>query len=572
MDLIRASIWTHWKRRPKLAKGIQTVALSSRMKTHHHRSRSVLPLIIFAGLAGICFLFILTQENCSASQLQSRRTSDGSNEITVKSSGDLQAAIKSARFGDTIVLQAGATYKGPLILPYKGGGTSSDADYITIRTSDLQGLAKEGSRTNPAQARAMPKIVSPAKQSAIGTDPQAHHYRFIGIEFSPATDAGYVYNVIDLGSSSYNSPSQFPHHLVFDRCYVHSTGLNKARRGFALNTAETSIINSYISGFAGDSDETQAVAGWNGPGPFHIVNNFLEGGAEVLLFGGADPSIPNLVPADIEIRRNYFHKPAEWQGRATIKGTLELKNARRVVIDGNLLESEILVTAFVITVRNQDTKAPWSTIEDVQITNNIVRHASTGINILGKDNYAPSQGARRLKIANNLFEDVFTTGEIAYFLQINGTDSVTIEHNTVQQGGNIITSYGEPATNFVFRNNIVQYNQYGVACSIGTPCPDVPFCHCFPGATVKGNIIADNTNLAASYPIDKAFPPGNYIVSSYDKVGFVDYAHGNWQLAAASKYRGKATDGKDPGVDFAALNASGVRSARDGSTSSATTK
>jgi hypothetical protein len=534
------------------------------MKTNQKRSRNLAPVITLSGLVAIGLLFILTQENCSASQVRSRRTTEGKNEITLEPGGDLQAAIKAAQFGDTIILPAGATYLGPLTLPDKGAGAGNDADYITIRTSDLSGIAKDGNRTNPAQAHAMPKIVSPSKQSAISTQPQAHHYKFIGIEFSPARDADYVYNLIDLGASDYKSLSQFPHHIIFDRCYVHSTGLNKARRGFALNSAETSVLNSYVSGFAGADDETQAVAGWNGPGPFHIINNYLEGGAEVLLFGGADPSITNLVPSDIEIRRNYFHKPAEWLGHAQVKGTLELKNARRVIIDGNMLESEILVTAFVITVRNQDTKAPWSTIEDVQITNNIVRHASTGINILGKDNYAPSQEARRLRIANNLFEDVVTPAEIAYFLQINGTDSVTVEHNTVQQGGNIITAYGEPATNFIFSNNILQFNLYGIACSVEKPtCPDIPFCNCFPRGTIKGNVIADNRNVRASYHLEKGFP-GDSIVSSYDEVGFVDYARGNWQLAPRSKYRGKATDGKDPGADYAALNASGVRSAKDG--------
>ena len=181
-----------------------------------------------------------------------------------------------------------------------------------------------------------------------------------------------------------------------------------------------------------------------------------------------------------------------------------------------------------------------------------------------RTNYAPSQEAKRLRIANNIFEDIASTGEIAYFLQINGTDSVTVEHNTVQQGGNIMTSYGEPARNLVFRNNIIQFNLYGIACSVEKPtCPAIPFCNCFPGGTIKGNVIADNRNVRASYHLEKGFP-GDSIVSSYDEVGFIDYARGNWQLAPRSKYRGKATDGKDPGVDYAALNASGVRSAKDG--------
>ena len=59
--------------------------------------------------------------------------------IVVPAGGDLQAAINSANFGDTIVLQAGASYTAPgqqvsYNLPLKSGGTGTAADYITITT------------------------------------------------------------------------------------------------------------------------------------------------------------------------------------------------------------------------------------------------------------------------------------------------------------------------------------------------------------------------------------------------------------------------------------------------------
>jgi hypothetical protein len=489
--------------------------------------------------------------------------------ITVKAGGDLQAAIRSARYGDTIELEAGASFSGPIVLPFKGPGTGTDADYITIRTSNLTGISPDRTRLNPSlHARAMPKVFAPSEQAAVNTEARAHHYRFVGVEFLPAPNAKYVYNVVDLGGSDYTSLAQFPHHLIFDRCYVHSTGLNRARRGFAVNSAETSILNSHVSGFAGASDETQAIAGWNGPGPLHVVNNYLEGAGEVVLIGGADPSIVNLVPSDLEIRRNYLSKRKEWSKQATVKGTLELKNARRVNIEGNLIESEILTTAIVLTVRNQNGKAPWSTLEDVAVQNNIIRHASSGINILGSDNEHRSQEAKRIQVVNNLLLDIVADrpDNIPYFLQINGGQQILVAHNTVQQAGNVITAYGAPSAAFSFRDNIVQFNQYGIVClNPGSECSAGNyFCNCFPGGSFKGNVFADNLGTALGERMDEKYPAGNYFVGSFQKVGFSDLAHDDWSLAASSHTRKRASDGGDPGVNVNALIAAGAFGARDG--------
>ena len=85
--------------------------------------------------------------------------------ITVRAGQDLQAAIDEAHYGDTIVVEAGASYTGPLRLRDKGAGTGSDADYITIRTSDLSGLAREGERLNPTQhAAPCPRFSRPTNR------------------------------------------------------------------------------------------------------------------------------------------------------------------------------------------------------------------------------------------------------------------------------------------------------------------------------------------------------------------------------------------------------------------------
>ena len=108
--------------------------------------------------------------------------------IFVKSGGDLQAALNRAKAGDTIVLEAGAKYVGSFVLPEKAG-----SEFITIQSSELAKLPKEGVRVSPKDAAFMPKILSFGKgEPAIKTAPNAHHYRFVGIEFAPSNGRLYL--------------------------------------------------------------------------------------------------------------------------------------------------------------------------------------------------------------------------------------------------------------------------------------------------------------------------------------------------------------------------------------------
>src|SRR6185295_5288421 len=111
------------------------------MKLHQKKLKTVLKLGVFAALALTSLGFVLAER--SRAQLPRQRT------ITLRPGDDLQAALRSAKFGDTIVLPAGSTFRGPIILPFKTGGSGTDADYITIRTSDLAGIANIGERLKP---------------------------------------------------------------------------------------------------------------------------------------------------------------------------------------------------------------------------------------------------------------------------------------------------------------------------------------------------------------------------------------------------------------------------------------
>jgi hypothetical protein len=471
--------------------------------------------------------------------------------LSVPAGGDLQSAINEARGGDVIELQAGASFVGPFTLPVKSGES-----YITVQSSHLAALPAEGERVTPADAQWMPKILSAGRgEPALRTAPSAHHFRFIGIEFAPTDASAMMYHVIGLGSvgAEQDTLSEVPHHLQFDRCYIHAHPTQQLIRGVMLNSAETSITNCYISDFKAKGFDSQAIAGWNGPGPYKIINNYLEGAGENIIFGGSDPSIANLVPSDIEIRRNHLSKPLSWRGVWTVKNLFELKNARRVQVTGNVMEHNWgdaqTGEAILLTVRNQDGGAPWSVVEDVELTNNIVRHVGAGINVLGHDYYHASQQTKRIVVRNNFFDDIDGVrwqGRGEFLLITEGAGELIIDHNTVRQTGSVIMAGGGEHQPFEFTNNIIAHNEYGIK-GDGTASGNQSLATYFPQAKVLRNLIVGAN--AAKYPADNFYP------ADFSAARFVDATNGIYQLRADSKYRGRGTDGKDLGCDFEALAA-----------------
>lgn len=435
--------------------------------------------------------------------------------IPVMEGESLQMALDTARPGDVIVLSAGAVYVGPFHLPRKPGDS-----WILIRTSTPdRELPAEGRRVGPADAVRMARLQS-ARESVIFAEPGAHHYRFFGIEMSPSAGA-FLQNVALIGNQE-SRPGEQPHHIIFDRCYLHGDPELGSRRGIALNAAHSAVIGSWLSDFKEEGADSQAIAGWNGTGPLRIENNYLEAAGENLMFGGADPAVHDLVPSDIEIRRNRIAKPLRWMKGAegagdprwSVKNLLELKNARRVVIEGNRFERNWAQAqngfAILFTVRNQDGSAPWSVVEDVRFANNLVMQAGSGVNILGRDDAAPSGKMRRIAILNNVFSGIDASrwgGSGTLFQILQGTEELRIEKNTAIHTGATIVAEGEPHRGFIYRANLTSKNAYGI---IGTgTAPDAPTINAyFPGALIEKNSRFTGNRIPVLPPSAGAPGPG----------------------------------------------------------------
>lgn len=473
--------------------------------------------------------------------------------LTVNAGDDFQKALEAAQPGDVIVLAAGAEFHGPFMLPLKSGDPQSGNQWIEIRSSKADQLPAD-TRVSPEAAQYMPKLISNS-ENVLSARPGAHHYRFVGIEFKPAAQS-FLYTLAELGSGD-EQAGQVPHHLIIDRCYLHGDADKGTRRGVALNGTHTAVINSWLADFKEVGADSQALAGWNGAGPFRIENNHLEGAGENLMFGGATPAIMGLIPGDIEIRRNHFFKPQSWKaddasyaGKAwTVKNLLELKNARRVVIEGNVFEHNWpqAQTGFSIlfTVRNEGGAVPWATVEDISFRSNLLLGIAAGINVLGHDdNQHPSGTTARIDISNNLFAEMGGPWGSGALLQLlDGIKDLKISNNTAMNAASIVVSEGRPHQNVAFNRNIVVHNEYGIIGS-GTS-PGLPTLQqYFPTIDLKDNVIIGGD--ASRYPPGNSFP-------STAATDIPKPAASTEQFSLADAY--KLRKGQNPvsGVDFAEL-------------------
>src|SRR5580700_2130691 len=273
------------------------------------------------------------------------------------------------------------------------------------------------------------------------------------------------------------------------------------------------------------------------------------------MFGGADSRDASLVPADIEIRNNYFFKPLSLIGsQYAPKNLLEFKAAQRVLATGNTFQNNPLGGqvgfALLITPRNQNGTAPWSVTSDIAVTDNTFINIGSGVNVSGQDNVHPSQMTARVLIRNNILGVTGLNGADGRAFQVLGGSDFTIDHNTVTNSAPASTasdlmmaeSAPSKVTNFTFTNNLAtptKYGFYGNNVGQGTPALNANFTNW---------IFSRNVIVGAP---SGAYPAGNFFPADVAAVRFANHAGGNYALAPDSPYKSAATDGTDIGANLA---------------------
>jgi len=523
----------------------------------------------------------------------------------VKEGEDFQKTLDAAACGDTIALQAGAIFRGLFKLPAK---PCDDSHWIIIRTSASdRELPAEGTRITPCYAGVESLPGRPpfrcastknvlAKLSYAGSNGSgpivlangANHYRFLGLEITRESPGATIYNLVlqeDGGDAN---------HLVFDRVWLHGTPQDETTRGILLGgSSQVAVVDSFFSDFhctagTGACTDAQAIAGGMGNrpmGPYKIVNNFLEAAAESILFGGGSAT---QVPADIEIRHNYLFKPVIWRpgdahfvgaanGRPFIvKNLFELKNAQRVLFEGNVLENTwggFSQTGFAIllTPRNQGRNTcPLCMVTDVTIRYCKISHVGSGLQIANSRDVsgAVAKAGERYSIHDVIIDDIGAPAAqgSGTFAQISMDApvlrAVALDHITAFPPKSLLLIGGPPnraMRDFSFTNSIIAASEYQFTATGGGPQLG---CSSEPGGNAPADMLQD---CFASYRFDhnaiiggwSKWPRGNSFPKHPRDVGFTNYNdanQGDYQLLKESRLRGAGADGKDLGADMDAVN------------------
>jgi len=471
---------------------------------------------------------------------------------------NLQAALNKAVAGDSLILSG--TFRGNFTLPAR-----SCTGWVTIVGAGL--ATPEGERLTPRAAAALPKLITPNHEPALRTKNPTCGWRLVGIEVTgtlPVTSM--QYGLVWLGDGGDKPAGQtqttlaaVPRDIILDRVYIHGSPTLNSTRCLALNSANTIVINSWFSECHALGSDSQAIEGWNGPGPYLIENNFLGGAGENIMFGGADPGIANLSPSDITIRRNHVAKDPAWRGKWTVKNLTELKNARRVLYEGNVFETTWPAgqESAIVFKSSQDScgSCVWEGTSDVTFEWNIVRNAPIALNLQAYDESGQVRTnvwVQRVTVENNLFAQIGAEGRGALNLWTHPLRDVTLSHNTFVHApgsGGLVFAFayaGGAARNIAISDNVFTApGGYAVNYDGGQ-------LHSAGFTAMAGDrswSFERNVIGGVEGQFSKLYPATNWYPRTVAAIGLgADYS-----LGPTSPYKSKGRGGKDPGVDIAEL-------------------
>jgi hypothetical protein len=542
--------------------------------------------------------------------------------VAVSTASELATALGGASCGTDIKLLPGAVFSGHFTVPALSGCAAA-GNYVILESSAIGSslLPAYGQQITPCfsgltsllgrPAFACPpipgnytaQIITPDSQAALTLSGGLSGLIVRGVEITRAAGTGPVGNLILMGNVGVD-------HIVFDRDWIHGDE-NRDETTFGLSTSAASsvaVVNSYMNDFyciskIGACTDAHPIQGGsntlnsNSETVLKIVNNFLEGSGQSILMGGG---AANTTVGDLEIRLNTMFKPQQWNpldpsyngginGYPLItKGVFELKNAQRVLFEGNQIINDwggfTQDGAAVLLTPKSQARNGQSLCLNCFVSNVTIRYSTiNSVGVIGEfeavadDAGGLSSGGTGWSIhdivADNLqYSTCFECGKgviaISESPSVNANQklsNVNVNHvtavlaSTAANSGHAIglsgasISSGNDLSGIVFTNNLLSIGTGtlnliggGVTdnCAYSQDTGTNMISNCWSPFRFGGNCFVNNGSVVW---------PGTNVTSvpSYS-AAFTDYNNGdkgNYTVAAGA-CKGSGLDGLDPGANI----------------------
>ena len=510
--------------------------------------------------------------------------------IQVNSIAELLTAYNTAVGGEHIVIPAGTTLIGEIALPAR-----NFSDYVTIRSSALMPSLLD--RVSPAQAGLVTLQAPYGNGIPLRIQNGATKLRFAGLKFQPKyipdVNGPSTYYLVQIGEAfTQTSTTTNPSKIIFEHCVINPPDDVNVVHGILNDGYKVSILASWLGNiktFGGQ--DSQAVVSFDGKGA-HVYNNtFFEAASENIMYGGAVPSIDGLTSTNIEVRRCFFSKRMTWRQysgeshQVNVKNLFETKNARRLYVEGSVLENHwdaLRSQLFALVFKSAASSGvpgefvPWAISEDIVFENNRLKGMFGGVTTATDSYWLGNFRAMKpnnIVIKNTLFDDLSNrwgapgNSNGGRLIQPNNAEDMLLDHVTMidkdRSAGTAVALVTNNNLRLRITNSIFGLGGYGIigsgvgpgirSLNLGTGGVSNV---CDPDAaaswSISNNVMPFYGGSVSCYPHQESFQ--NAFPYDYQSVGFTDLNGGDYGLSPSSPFRGKAADGYDPGVDWQTLS------------------
>ena len=231
------------------------------------------------------------------------------------------------------------------------------------------------------------------------------------------------------------------------------------------------------------------------------------------------------------------------------KNHLELKNAQNVMVQNNTFTNNFvgadqLGFMLVLNVRDEVGTAPWATVSNVTVKNNLFQHTAAGVLFMGHDGDGGGT-AGSFAFSNNVWLDMGGYGGDGRMYQmLNDVRGITVDHETAFPTGWLMV-FAQGASHQIQVTNSIFTAGTGIAGEGYDPGEAAM-------SAYKADGFFSHNAVISGWPwgFTGAHFSNNLLPGSIPEAGFNNFTGNDVQLTTSSSLQGGSTDGSALGALF----------------------